>query len=327
MKRFLTFSFVAVIFIAGCKKKLNDTEPTTPPVTNTSEKLPLTDLGIMYWRGYQGGLYPNGLNTRPSAHHNAGLQYASEVKPLDANGNFDPVNGKIVWLSVGMSNTTQETQEFIPIAEALPNKNSKLVLVDGAQGGWDIDMINDPNAAYWGNINTFLAAKGVTAKQVQAIWFKQADRSFPDTSFAGYIANFKNKLKISMTILKDKYPKARLCYLSSRIYGGYQTGTGSNPEPYAYYSGWAVKSFIEDQINGNSELVHSGSNAKVPWLSWSAYIWANGATPRADGLKWIFPDDYLADGIHPSRRGRQKVAEKLLDFFTKDATTTPWFLQ
>ena len=292
----------------------------------SAQHVPLNDLGTGTYNGFMGGLYPSGANTRPTAHNNAGLQFASQIKPLDANGNYDPVNGKIVWLSVGMSNTTQETSAFIPMAEALANKNPKLVLVDGAQGGQDLDMINDPTSVYWSTITQRLTTKGLTAKQVQVIWFKQADRSFPDTTFTGYVTRFKDKLKISMGILNSKFSNTHLCYLSSRIYAGYQTGTGSNPEPYAYYTGWGVKQLIEDQINGDADLEYSGNNPKVPWLAWGPYLWANGETPRADGLKWIFPDDYQKDGIHPSRSGEQKVAQMLLDFFTKDSTAIAWFL-
>src|SRR4051812_34474642 len=123
-----------------------------------------------------------------------------------------------VLLTIGMSNTTQMSSAFIPLANAFTAKNPKLLLVDGAQGSWDIDLINNPNAAYWTTIMTRLADSGVSSKQVQAFWFLEADKSFPDTTFTGYVSNFKAKLKTSMGILKAKFPNANLCYLSSRIY-------------------------------------------------------------------------------------------------------------
>jgi hypothetical protein len=81
---------------------------------------------------WTGGLYLNGSNFMPSAHKSAGMQIAQSVVPLDASGNVDSTNGKVVWLSIGMSNTTLETQQFIPLANAYANKNPKLTLVDGA---------------------------------------------------------------------------------------------------------------------------------------------------------------------------------------------------
>lgn len=315
--------FIAGIFASGCRK---NTVADTVTTTSTGH-IPLNDLGTSYWRGQQGGLYPSGLNTRPTTHTNAGLQFASRIKPLDKNGNPDPINGQIVLLIIGMSNTTKMASEFIPMAEALSSKNPKLVLVDGAQGGWDIDLINDSNAEYWTNITARLADKGVTPKQVQAFWFLEADKSFPDTTFTGYVANFKSKLKTSVEILKSKYANANLCYLSSRIYSGYQHDNSHNPEPFAYYTGWAVKSLIENQINGNPDLAYSGTAPKVPWLSWGPYLWADGAHPRLDGFQWIYPDDYVSDGIHPSVIGGQKVANMLIQFLTTDPTATPWFIK
>src|SRR3990172_3579009 len=236
--------------------------------SNTSTgRPPINDLGTGYWHGAQGGLYPNGLNTSPTSHNNGGLQMAAQILPLDTNGVYDPVNGKVVWLSVGMSNTTMETQVFIPLTDTFQNKNTKLVLIDGAQGGQDINIILDTNANFWNVIVTRLRQRGLSTKQVQAVWFKEAEISPSDTSFPGYAMSLKNKFKTVMNILKNKYRNVKLCYISSRIYAGYATGA-LNPEPYAYYSGWSVKWLIQDQINGDTNLIYTGNNPKSPWLSW-----------------------------------------------------------
>src|SRR3989338_6749028 len=81
--------------------------------TKTSVGLkPLTELGTGSHKGYQGGLYPNGSNQRPFAHDSAGLHISRQIRPLDGNGTPDPVRGKMVLLSIGMSNTTQEFSRF-----------------------------------------------------------------------------------------------------------------------------------------------------------------------------------------------------------------------
>lgn len=128
-----------------------------------------------------------------------------------------------------------------------------------------------------------------------------------------------------MQIIRTKFPNAKICYLSSRIYAGYAVTT-LNPEPFAYYTGWTVKRLIEDQINGDPALAFSGANVKAPWLAWGPYLWADGTIPRSDALTWICPDDYNADGTHPSISGRQKVAQLLFNFFSTDSTACPWFL-
>ena len=71
----------------------------------------------------------------------AALAMAAQIQPLDANGNPNAA-GKIVMISVGMSNTTQEfasagTGNFKARADADPAKNPQLIIVDGAQGGQD----------------------------------------------------------------------------------------------------------------------------------------------------------------------------------------------
>ncbi len=287
---------------------------------------PIADLGANSWRGSQGGLYPNGSNYRPSAHNLAGLNIAQNILPLDTAGKVDLINGKIVWLSIGMSNTTQETQLLIPMVDTFFRKNPKLVLVDGAQGGQDIDIIDNPNANYWNIINQRLTLLGLSYKQVQVIWFKQAQKNPTDTSFAAYPDSLKLKFKKALQIEKNKFPNTKLAYLSNRIYAGYASGP-LNPEPYAYFSGWSVKRLIEDQINGDSSLAYTGNNAPVPWLAWGADLWADGIIPRSDGLTWICPADFNNDGTHPSNPfGRQKVANLLFNFFTTDSTSIPWFL-
>src|SRR5687768_15452471 len=123
------------IFLSGC---MFATHGFSQDCSDTSVGFPpINDLGTGFWRGSQGGLYSNGSNFRPLNHNQAGLNIANQIMPLDTSGTVDLVNGKIVWISIGMSNTTQETQVFIPMANSLPNKNPQLILIDGAQGGQD----------------------------------------------------------------------------------------------------------------------------------------------------------------------------------------------
>ena len=288
---------------------------------------PINDLGMGFFQGLQGGLYPNGSNSRPQNHNQVGLAIANNMQPLDAAGNPDPINGKIVLISIGMSNTSQEFQEFFAELDTVSNLNTKLKVVNGAQGGEPIGAIIDPNAPFWGVVNDRLASQNVTPQQVQVFWFLQAEERPQLKPFLEYVDSLKEKFKVAIQIAKSKFPNLKMGYLSSRIYAGY-ANTTLNPEPFAYYSGWSVKRLIEDQINGDSTLAFSEPNAKVPWLSWGPYLWADGLTPRSDGLIWVCPDDFETDGTHPSvTSGRQKVAGKLIKFFKNDETAQPWFLE
>src|SRR6476469_7142652 len=75
----------------------------------------LTDLGTATYKGEQGGLYPGGSNTMPAAHLKAGMEQAAQIVPRDRDGKPSS-GGKIVLMSIGMSNTTMEYQTFMKLA-------------------------------------------------------------------------------------------------------------------------------------------------------------------------------------------------------------------
>lgn len=288
------------------------------------DTIPLNELGSNLWKTAPGGLYPNGLNTRPQKHEQDGQAISKTLIPLDSFGIEDPSNGKIVLLSIGMSNATQEFSAFKLLADTFRNKNPKLLIVDGAQGGQTASVIKNPNANFWTVVNQRLFQQKVSGKQVQAVWLKEANAN-PTATFPKHADDLKNDIKLIVQILKQKYPNLKLLYLSSRIYGGY-ANTALNPEPYAYESGFSIKWLVEEQINGDSSLSYQGASIKSPWLSWGPYLWAKGNTARTDGLLWL-PADFAADGTHPSNSGRLKVANLLLQFFSTDSTCIPWFLK
>src|SRR5262245_24053402 len=287
-------------------------------------RVPLSDLASGTYQGYTGGLYPAGSNTRPQLHDQA-LDRTGRVSLLNSQGLPDAANGKIVLMSVGMSNTTQEFSAFIPLANADPIKHSRLVIVDAAEGGQDATLISNPGAVYWTHVDQRLAGAGVTPLQVEAVWLKEA-RAGPTEAFPTDATILRDELRSIVQIIKSRYPSTRSVYLSSRTYAGYAT-SNLNPEPYAYQSGFAVKWLIEEQLNGSPALNFDPAKGPVlaPWLSWGPYLWADGLTPRSDGLIWECADFRDTDGTHPSDLGRGKVAALLLDFFKSDPSTAGWF--
>ena len=285
---------------------------------------PLNELQNDRYKGSQGGWYPNGQNVRPLTHDSAGRAIAQLIKPLGANGSVDLTNGKIVLLSIGMSNTTQEFSRFKQVADTDRAKNPKLIIVDGAQGGQTASIISKPSANFWTVVDQRLTTSGATSQQVQVVWIKQADAG-PTQSFPTHAITLQLELEAIACIVKSRYPNARLAYCSSRTYGGYAT-SNLNPEPFAYESAFSVKWMIEKQIIGDTSLAYAGSLARSPWLAWGPYLWADGTTQRSDGLTWQCADTQL-DGTHPAASGCLKVATLLLNFFKSDPTSTPWFLK
>jgi hypothetical protein len=53
-------------------------------------------------------------------------------------------------------------------------------------------------------------------------------------------------------------------------------------------------------------------------------LWANGLTPRSDGLTFE-RSDFDADGVHTSAQGAFQVATKLFEFIESDPSAQHWF--
>ena len=279
------------------------------PARDSTGMVPLNDLKDTY-KGEEGGLYPGGGNTPPPDHLQAGLALANQIVPLNAQGEPAP-EGQIVFLSVGMSNTTQEFVAFQKLAESAPNLNPHLVLVDGAQGGQSADRTADPEANYWQVSDRRLQAAGVTPQQVQAVWIKQATPG-PKKPFPAEAKALQQHMVTNLHILMNRYPNLKIAYLSNRIYAGY-AASALNPEPHAYETAFAMKWLIADQIAGASELNYNPKKgpALSPWLAWGPYLWADGLKARSDGLIYSRAD-LGDDGTHPATQGRKKVAQLLL---------------
>ncbi len=307
------------------KGKSPQTAHADAPAKWTKHLTPLTELGTGDYKGQDGGLYGGGRNEPPKVHLEAALKETASIETLDENGKPSP-DGKIVLLGVGMSNTTMEYSRFKQIADLDPAKSPKVVLVDGAQGGQDARKTSDPAYVFWRNIEDRLKKANVTAKQVQVIWLKQAIIE-PHAEFPAEAKRLQGYLTTIVNIIKERYPNARLCYVSSRTYGGYAT-SALNPEPFAYEDGFGVRWLIQDQIAGKSELNYDPTRGvvKSPLLLWGPYLWADGETPRkADGFTYTIKDVVEKDRTHPNDSGKQKVAELLLKFFKSDATSRTWF--
>jgi hypothetical protein len=343
---FSRFGLLAlVVAVAACGGTTSTAIGTVGTNTSDTASVALIDLTGGTYLGFRGGLYPGGSNVAPSEQAAEGLARAAKIRPLDANGNAK-AGGKVVLLSVGMSNTSQEfcavdgttdcfPETFMGRAAADNSVNRPaLVIVNGAQGGRDAkDWVSPSSATFDVVRDQRLAALGVTEKQVEIVWLLQADEnptvSLPDANADAY--GLESRLGSIVRALRVRYPNLQQVFIGSRNYGGYAT-TGLNPEPYAYESGFSTKWLIEAQI----DQVHAGRivDARVgdlnyatvaPWLAWGPYTWAKGTIPRSDGVVWL-QSDFGPDGTHPSESGRSKAGALLLSFFKSSQFTRCWFV-
>jgi hypothetical protein len=274
--------------------------------------------------GFQGGLYPGGRNRPSKRYLKAGLAASSQVRPLAPDGTPSR-SGRIVALSIGMSNAYLEYGKFIRLATSHPTasgqllvggavtRNPRVELVNGATPTWDASRIIANPQAYFAIVNNDLATLGVTGNQVQAVWLYEAigneKQPFPADARA-----LRADLTTIIGMLTARFPNLRLVYLTSREYAGYAVST-TNPEPYAYDSGFSVKWAIARR---------KATPGSRPWVAWGPYTWADGTIPRTDGLTWTC-SDFARDGTHPSSQGAEKVGNMLLRFFTTSRTTKTWF--
>jgi hypothetical protein len=119
----------------------------------------------------QTGVPWRGQNVPPEAHVKAAQAQTTLIVPRDAQGNPSDT-GKIVLISLGMSNTTQEFSVFQKSADADPNKWPKVTIVDCAQGGmaahqWAYPevVVKQNRPSPWDVMDQRLKASGVTARR------------------------------------------------------------------------------------------------------------------------------------------------------------------
>jgi hypothetical protein len=304
--------------------------PGNDPRRKSGEKLglkPLTEMaGDDSYHGEDGGLYGGGRNVPPAGHESAARKETAQIVPRDRDGDPSP-DGKIVLISISMSNWTQEFSLFKQIADRDPDKSPLVTIVDCAQGGQTMARWADARANPWSVAEQRLKQAGVTAAQVQAAWIKIANAG-PTGELAQHGKPLQHDTTAVLQNARARFPNLRIVYLESRIFAGYAT-SGLNPEPYAYEGAFVVRWLIQAQINGDEALNYDPRRGAVksPLLLWGAYLWADGLQPRqGDGLVWK-REDLAGDGTHPSEAGRRKVADLLLKFCKTDANLKSWFIK
>jgi hypothetical protein len=294
-------------------------------VGETTGLVPLSDMSATDdYKGQDGGLYGEGRNSPPAAHRSAAEDAAAQIQPLNADGNPD-ANGRVVFVSISMSNATQEFSLFQRLAMQDTERKRQVMVVDCAQGGMAMAEWASPQAPPWEVAERRLAAAGVSPKQVQVAWIKLANKS-PRGELDEHGKKLEKDTLAVIQNARQRFPNLRIAYLSSRIYAGYANGP-LNPEPYAYESAYVVRWLIQNQICGDEALNYDPARGpvKAPLLLWGPYLWADGTSPRnSDQLVWN-RDDLAGDGTHPSNSGRAKVAEMLLDFVRHDPTAKVWY--
>jgi hypothetical protein len=278
--------------------------------------------------GEEGGLYGGGRNEPPAVQQRAAQDALKQITPRDPQGKPSR-DGKIVFVCLGMSNTGAEFFRFQEKVDRDPAKPAHLTLVNCCWSAGASSWAKDGGT--WTRALDQLEKAKVAPAQVQVAWIKHAEPfPTPEKARLDHAKQLKTNLVTSLQLTKKKFPNLKVAYLSSRTYGGYAVHGVRlvNPEPFAYESAFAVRWTIQEQMKGAAALNCDPKRGKVvaPVLLWGPYLWADGTTPRKDGLTWK-RSDYSKDGLHPAASGQRKVVEQLMRFFKDDPNAKPWFVR
>jgi hypothetical protein len=229
-------------------------------------------------------------------------------------------------LTIGQSTTRLFYRPFAASTSARPDRNPRLRLVGAAQDGVVLGQWafrEEP----WTEAREWVAASGLTPAQVQVLWIEVAEiRTWRFGDLPSRMSRISDEIGQVMRRASRVFPNLEIAFLTSRPYGGY-SNPRLDPEPYAYDSGFAVRTAIHRQIMGEpgfSTLRGRGSPGRLPVMLWGPYYWADGPKPSTNGLSWL-PQDFF-DGLHPSWYGAEKGARVMSDFFANDPFARHWFL-
>jgi hypothetical protein len=276
----------AGVLVAACG---GDTASTAPPITPPGPTPDLTALDLMSgdYFGLPAGLRSNGVPT---------------VTPSD---------GRIVIISISMSNGNLEFLKFIDLYGGHADVDPQIGLVNCAQGGNALERWLELDKL-WSDCRDRIADAGFTEDQVRVVWAKNANQftqhglTLPDPG-ADYYDLVDNISDLSERVGRE-FPSVQAVFHTSRIYAGWTLAQTTRGEPMSYEGGFAVNAAIERW--------QAGLLPEAPWIGWGPYLWANASTPNAQGIFWT-EEDFRDEGTnhHPSDAGQIKVADALHDFF------------
>ena len=324
-----TFTFIIIaLSVIGCSKEKDFTTQVNgqnnSAATVTTDNIPINDLGTGKFKGYTGGLYPNGQNDASGMYAIDLFQTCHNITPLDTFGNPSPQKGKVLFISMGWSTCAQNMRALQAKTTGNPLTNPKLLLLtcNNGAGTARVNNIMNPNDPYWKLVAKDLRDANSSFRQVQIIYLETEDSS-KNTSFPGRPLEVKNDLQSCFRVFEQKFPNIKLVYLLARTTTFGNHDHIFNLEPCPYYFGWACKWAIEDQINGVEGTAYKGANKVSPMITWGFYQWAT-STPRiTDGFKWTA--DLTQDGMHANDAGRDTLSTRFQNFLLTDKYAKNWY--
>lgn len=291
------------LVLAGACGTATAPETTPPPGADVSHPFPID-------RGDDG-------SATPGSYKGLWLRLADGGAPA-----VTPAGGVIGVVCVGMSNANQECAAWIQrVATISAGEVSPAVrLVNCAVGGHAIEHWIDPafDAQLWDDcIGRRIPAAGLRPDQVRVLYHKAANQFttaagggalplYPDpgsdyAALAAHLTAFAARVSTA-------FPSVQAVYTSSRSYGGF-SGNAGRGEPLSYEEGHALNTWL-------------GGHGQVGGVRyrWGPYLWApDCASTITNGSGACYErGDFVADGVHPSASGEQKMAALIHARFLKE---------
>src|SRR5262245_6748560 len=165
-------SWLVILAVLGVSVPAAAQRPGRPAIAEVEKTgfKPLTEMTAEdRYKDQEGGLYGRGRNSPPDELRKAAELELKKIVPLDKDGK-PAAGGAIGFISISMSNATQEFSYFKPLADRDAAKSPRVTIVDCAQGGQAMAEWVDPNANPWQVAGQRLSAAGVSPQQVQVAW-------------------------------------------------------------------------------------------------------------------------------------------------------------
>jgi len=277
--------------------------------------------GGMYLDKFEMGLYPGGKNEIPEAHQKAGVRVAGRIKPLNAAGEADEKEGRILAVVFGHSNCSMYFSALqAALREHAAELHPRFELLNAAVGGQQLPQLRQLKGPVWDRAAKLLERPGYSPKQVQVLflhttWHGAGNRpGNPPGPFPETMQQMQRDMAVVIEHCLKTYPNLWLAYLTC---DGFRHFT--NFEPHVWREAFAFKWLIESQLKGDQEVAYEDKPdrpRRLPWLQWGPYIWDN-----------TWDKSYFTDGVHPAPKARDIFVRKYWDFLKSDPVARPWLLK
>jgi hypothetical protein len=233
---------------------------------------------------------------------------AAQIVPRSPTGDPD-ANGRIVLLTLGMSNTKQVSEGLRYVFRRETNDlHPALTFVNGAQGGMAAAEWANPACQCWTTLSAILDKAAVTDAQVAAI-FLMTTVKHPRVDAPTTAAQFAVYTRQILTLIEARFPHVAIVIPAANYYGGYDVGQDKTPEPHQ----WQQTTTLPD-----IQETWSGRTVLAAW-----HPWTDGDRVRDDGLNLELAD-VTDGGVHLATSGKLKISRTLKAWLWAQPWTYGW---